>query len=194
MMRNTVEVPDPNAGEEDESFNAASLMSLDSSLGDEGEVVCLGQDELQRINSTDVRRKCASLKLAARIVGIASAGHEDSDDGKVLQSMEVFVTRMSELRKAAMLIVDIDQNSPDYAAAFNAVTGVVIDMLTEEWRWLRLNDVNNPLSVKTLGQLLGMTIQHGPKYLPPDDCDDLKTTRLLCVLETIPKLWGVANI
>ena len=60
------------------------------------------QDELRRIAGAEVRRKCAALKLASRIVGIAAAGREGVDDADVLRSMEVLVARMNALRKTAL--------------------------------------------------------------------------------------------
>lgn len=175
-------------------FNPSALMNLDSSLGDESEVVRAGEDELRRIAGAEVRRKCAALKLASRIVGIAAAGREGVDDADVLRSMEVLVARMNALRKTALKVVGVQRESQDYTAAFNAVTGAVMDVLTEEWKWARVGEGGKPFAVEALGKLLDMAVGHGPMYLPADDSGDLKTVRRLCVMEAIPKVWGLVNM
>jgi hypothetical protein len=175
-------------------FNPAALMSIDSSLGDESEVLRAGEDELRRLAGGEVRRKCAALKLASRIVGIAAAEREGLDDSEVLRSMEMLVARMSALRKTALKVVGVQRESPDYSAAFNAVTGVVMDVLTEEWKWARISDGGKPFAVEALGKLLDMAVGHGPMYLPADDSGDLKTVRRLCVMEAVPKVWGLVNM
>jgi len=175
-------------------FNPSALMNLDSSLGDESEVVRAGEDELRRIAGAEVRRKCAALKLASRIVGIAAAGREGVDDADVLLSMEVLVARMNALRKTALKVVGVQRESQDYTAAFNAVTGAVMDVLTEEWKWARVGEGGKPFAVEALGKLLDMAAGHGPMYLPADDSGDLKTVRRLCVMEAIPKVWGLVNM
>lgn len=176
------------------TFDPAALMGMHSSLGDESEVVRANDDELRRIAGAEVRQKCASLKLASRIVAMASAQIDGIDDAKVLLSMEALISRMNALRKTAMGVVGVANNSPDYPATFNAITGVVMDILTEEWKWARLNDDAKPLPVEALGKLLEMSVGNGPMYLTSDDSGDLKTIRRLCVLETAPKVWGVVNM
>lgn len=174
-------------------FNPAVFAGLNSSLGDDSELVPAGEDELRRIAGADVRRKCAGIKLASRIVGMAT-GRDGLDDAEVLRSMELLVSRMNALRRTALKIVGVERDSPDFAAAFNVITGVVMDVLTEEWKWSKLDENGKPLPVEALGKLLEMAVGHGPMYLPSDDSGDLKTTRRLCVLEAIPKVWGVVNM
>lgn len=175
------------------AFNPAIFSSLNSSLGDDSELVPVGEDELRRIAGADVRRKCAGLKLASRIVGMA-AGRDGLSDAELLRAMETLVSRMNALRRTALKTIGVDRESPDYAPAFNVITGVVMDVLTEEWKWSKLEDNGKPLPVEALGKLLEMAVGHGPMYLPSDDSGDLKTTRRLCVLEAIPKVWGLVNM
>jgi hypothetical protein len=169
-------------------------MGLHSSIGDECEVVRANEDELRRIAGAEVRQKCASLKLASRIVAMASAQSNGIDDAMLLSSMETLIARMSAFRKTAMGIVGVNTSSLDYPATFNAITGVVMDILTDEWKWARLNEKSKPLPVELLGKLLELAIGNGPMYLPSDDSGDLKTVRRLCVLEAVPKVWGVVNM
>lgn len=174
-------------------FDPSALMNLDSSFDDGSEVVQVGEDELRRIAGGEFRRKCAALKLASRIVGLAAAGREGVDDADVLRSMEVLLARMDALRKTTLAVVGVRRDSPDYTAAFNAVTNTVMDVLTEEWKWARVTDGAKPFAVEALGKLLDMAVGHGPMYLPADDSGDLKTIRRLCVMESIPKVWGLVN-
>jgi hypothetical protein len=175
-------------------FNPAALGSLDASLDDGSELVAVGEDELRRISGADVRRKCAGLKLASRIVGMASVGGRSTSDAEVLRSMEVLLSRMSVLRKSVVKSLGVGRDSPDYSATFNAVTNVVMDVLTEEWKWSRITEGGRPLPVEALVKLLDMAVEHGPMYLDQDDSGDLMTVRRLCVLEATPKVWGVVNM
>lgn len=175
-------------------FDPAALMGMHSSLGDEYEVVRANDDELRRIAGGEVRQKCASLKLASRIIAMASAQNDAMDDATVLRNMEALISKMNAFRKTAMSVLGVTNTSPDYPATFNAVTGVVMDILTDEWKWARLNDDAKPLRVEALRKLLEMAVGNGPMYLTSDDSGDLKTIRRLCVLEAAPKVWGVVNM
>jgi hypothetical protein len=175
-------------------FDPSALMSLSSSLGDDGEVISVGEDELRRIAGADVRRKCAGIKLASRIVGMATIGREDMNDADVLRSMQALMSRIGVLRKAALEAVGAERGSPDYKAAFNAVTNVVMDLLTEEWKWSRIGETGRMLAVDGLGKLLEMAAGSGPVYLDMDDAGDVATLRRLCILEAMPKLWAAVNM
>jgi hypothetical protein len=176
------------------AFDPSALLNLGASIGDESEVVRAGEDELRRMAGADVRRKCAAIKLASRIVGMAAAGRESVDDADVLRSMEVLVARMNAMRKTALKAVGVQRESPDYTAAFNAATGTVMDVLTEEWKWAQVGGGVKPLAVEAMGKLFDMAVGHGPMYLPCDDAGDLMTVRRLCVMEAMPKVWGLVNM
>lgn len=176
-----------------DDFDPAALMSLESSLGDDSEIVPAAEDDLRRVAGAEVRRKCAGLKLAARIVGMATAAGQ-VDDGQVLHSMQTVMNRLSVMRQAALRAVGVDKASADYPAAFNSVTNSVMDLLTEEWKWGRVGQRVRLLSVDDVGKLLEMAAANGPLYLSAEDGVDLKTLRRLCLLEAVPKLWGVVNM
>jgi len=175
-------------------FDPAVLAGVEASLGDGSEVVPAGEDELRKIAGGEVRRVCASLKLASRIVGMAAAERGAGDDAHVLRSMELMVRRLGAVRKRALALVGVTPESPDYGATFNVLTGVVLDALTEEWKWGRLGEGAAPLPVEAIGKLLEMASSHGPVYMPQADEGDVKTVRRLCVMEAMPKVWGLVNL
>lgn len=175
-------------------FDPSALMSLGSSLGDDAEVVAVGEEELRRIAGADVRRKCAGIKLAARLVGMATVGRDELDERVLLRQMHAMMTRMGALRKAALEAMDIDRSSPDFPVAFNVATNAVMDVLTEEWKWSRLGGDAAELGPDALRKLLELSVNEGPLYIDVVDSGDLKTARRLCVLESLPKLWTVVNM
>ena len=176
------------------SFNPSALANVGMSLGDEGELVRAAEDELRRIAGSEVRRKCAAIKMASRIVGMAAAERASVSDASVLKSMEGLLTKLTVLRRNALTALGVQRESADYTPAFNAVTAVVMDMLTEEWKWARTGVRGPSLEVGALDKLLEMAIAHGPMYLPADDSGDLTTMRRICVLEAAPKMWGLVNM
>lgn len=175
-------------------FNPAALMGLGAAINDDCEVVAVSDDEMRRISGAEVRRKCAGIKLAARIIGMASAGRDGVDDQQVLLRMQALTARMAALRKEALTAVDVARDSPDYKAAYNVVTDVVMDVLTEEWKWTQLGADVKPLLIPQIGKLLEIAANSGPEFVGDADPGDLALCRRLCILETAPKIWGVVNM
>lgn len=176
-------------------FNPAALRAMDASL-DDGEVISGSDDELRRIAGPDIRRKITGIKLAARIVGMASAGRDGSpDEGALFRSMESAVERLKMMRRTVLEAVGVDSGSPDYQATFNAATNVVMDMLTEEWKWSRMTSAPaKPMPISVMGSVLKMAATNGPVYIENADEGDVQTARRLCVMESLPKLWVVVNM
>lgn len=175
-------------------FNPAALMGLGAGINNDCEVVTVSDDEMRRISGADVRRKCAGIKLASRIIGMASVGQDGVDDKQVVRSIEALTLRMAALRKEALVAVDVGRDSPDYKAAYNVVTDVVMDVLTEEWKWTQLGANVKPLPIEIIGKLLEVSAVTGPEFIGRDEPGDLSLCRRLCILEAAPKLWSVVNL
>ncbi len=174
-------------------FDPSALMNLDSSLGDDVEVVEVGEDEIRRVSGAELRRKCAGLKLASRIVGMAVADSSLLEHADVLRSMEATVSRLRTMRGAALRAIGVSKDSSDYAAAFNAVTGSVMDILTAEWKYARLGDDIPKLPSEALEKLLDAAAADGPLYFESDVSLDPVVLRRLCAFEALPKVWSVVN-
>jgi len=177
-------------------FNAAALQSLDASLSDDSSIVEVEEDELRRIAGGETQRRCAGLKLASRIVGVATANSADLDDDGVLHSMGEFMRRLSSLRQTALGVIGADKASPDFPLVFNAVTNAMLDVATEEWKWSRLAPgKTRQLPPGVIGKLLAVTIQSQPERFTNELAGgDMANARRLCVLESIPKLYSLANL
>jgi len=176
-------------------FDPAALQSLDASLDDGSTIVELDEDELRRVAEADVRRRCAALKLASRIVGIATATSAQLDDNELLRSMKDLMQRLSSLRQVGLAVIGVDKDSPDYPTVFNNVTSVMLDVITEEWKWGRVTPAKAEfLPPGVISKLLDGMIRIQPERFERDAAGvDLSTTRRLCVLGAIPKLYGLIN-
>ncbi len=176
-------------------FDPARLASLDASLTDDSEVFELDDEELCRIASLDARRKCASLKLGARIVGMATAMGEELDDADVIRSMTQVLQRLSALRRVGLTVIGVDKTSPDFAPVFNAVTNAMLDVVTDEWKWSKVTrNRSQPLPTGMIATLLEFAIRIQPERFDSKISGiNLATTRRLCVLESFPKLYNLIN-
>lgn len=177
-------------------FDPSVLQNLDASLDDDSSIVEVDEDELRRIAGAEARRRCAGLKLASRIVGVATANSADLDDAGVLRSMAEFMRRLSSLRQVALSVIGADKDSPDFPSVFNAVTNAMLDVATEEWKWSRLAPgQTRQLPSGIIAKLLDVTIKAQPERFDHDLAGgDMATARRLCVLEAIPKLYGLVNL
>lgn len=177
-------------------FDPSALQSLDASFDDDSSIVEVDEDELRRIAGAEARRRCSGLKLAARIIGVATANGSDLDDAGVLRSMSEFMRRLSLLRQVALSVIGAEKDSPDFPSIFNAVTSAMIDVATEEWKWSRLAPgKSRQLPPGIIGKLLDVTIKAQPERFDYELAGgDMATSRRLCVLEAIPKLYGLINL
>lgn len=177
-------------------FDPAALQSLDASLDDDSAIVEVDADELRRVAGAEVRRRCAGLKLASRIVGLATATSAELDDEELLRSMTEVMRRLSSLRQVGLAVVGADKDSPDFPSVFNAVTSAMLDVVTEEWKWRRVDpDKSRLLPPGMIAKLLDATVKMQPERFERDSAGvDMATARRLCVLEAIPKLYGLVNL
>lgn len=178
------------------SFDPSALQNLGTSFDDDNAIDEVGDDELRRIAGAEARRRCAGLKLASRIVGVATANGAELDDAGVLRSMSEFMSRLSTLRQVGLAVVGADKEAPDFPAVFNAVTNAMLDVATEEWKWGRLAPgQNRQLPPGVIAKLLDVTIKCQPERFDHELAGgDMATVRRLCVLESIPKLYGLVNL
>lgn len=177
-------------------FDPAALQSLDASLDDDNAIVEVDADELRRVASAEVRRRCAGLKLASRIVGLATATSAELDDEELLRRMTFVMRRLSLLRQVGLAVVGADKDSPDFPSVFNAVTSAMLDVVTEEWKWRRVDpDKSRLLPPGMIARLLDATVKMQPERFERDSAGvDMATVRRLCVLKAIPKLYGLVNL
>lgn len=178
-------------------FDPVALQNMGSSLVDDSVIVDVDADELRRVASADVRRRCAGLKLASRIVGIATAASAELDDDALLRSIQEVVDRLAALRRAGLSIVAVDNDSPNFPSVFNAITSIMLDVVTEEWKWRRVDpDNTHVLSPAVISKIFNDVINIQPEQFGLNSVDDidLVTARRLCVMEAIPKLHGLVNI
>lgn len=177
-------------------FNPAALHSLKLALDDDSHIVQVDDDEVRRIASAETRRRCAGIKLASRIAGMASAISSDVDDQALLKSMENVMRRVAEVRSAGLGVVGVTPESKDFPATFNALTNVALDVVTEEWKWSRVapGQIQHlPSSVLTRIFVLGIQQQESAAVSEYMGSDDLALARKLCFFEAIPKIFGVIN-
>jgi hypothetical protein len=177
-------------------FDPAALQSLDASLDDDSEVVEVEADELRRVAGAEVRRRCEGLKLASRIIGFATAASAELDDEEILNSMTEIMLRLSSLRHVGLALVGVDKDSPDFPSVFNAVTSAMLDVVTEEWKWRRIDpDKSRLLPSGLIARLLDAIIKMQPERFEHHSAGvDMATARRLCVLEAIPKLYSLVNL
>jgi len=177
-------------------FDPAALHNLEASLDDDSAIVEVDADELRRISSAESRRRCGSLKLAARIIGVATATSSEMDDGQVLASMQRVLERLSSLRQIALKLVEVERGSPDFPAVFNSITSTMLDAVTEEWKWGRLlGDDHRVLSASVIEKLLESVFLASPERFDAAQAGvDVSTVRRLAVLDVMPKLYGLVNM
>ncbi len=177
-----------------EGFDPALLHSLGASLDDESSVVEVDDGELRQVAEVDLRRRCASLKLASRIVGLATAASAELNDNELLGAMESTMRRLALLRQAGLVVVGVDKASPDFSAVFNAVTSAMLDVVTEEWKWRQVADNTRLLSPGVIAKLLDSVIRMQPERFERVSSGlDMATVRRLSVLSVMPKLYGLVN-
>lgn len=178
-------------------FDPAALQSLDASLDDDSAIVEVDADELRRVAGAEVRRRCAGLKLASRIVDtLRQRRVPNLMTKKFLRSMTEVMLRLSSLRQVGLAVVGADKDSPDFPSVFNAVTSAMLDVVTEEWKWRRVDpDKSRLLPPGLIAKLLDATVKMQTERFERDSAGvDMATARRLCVLEAIPKLYGLVNL
>lgn len=177
-------------------FNPVALQNLEYSLMDDAELIDIEEDELRQIAGADMRYRCASLKLASRIVGIATAIKAEVGEEGVLDSMQDVMNRLSILRECTLTELEIEKNAPDYRAVFNQVTHTALDMLSEEWKWGKLAPAKtHHLSVQEISGLLKM-FKEAPLETYGSHSEEINgdTWRHLALFDMVPKLYGLLNL
>jgi len=122
---------------------------------------------------------------------------DELDDASILHDLQEVLQRLSSLWEIGLTLVGADRKMPSFSGIFNVVINIMLDVITEEWKWSRLESNKTPfLSTDTIGKLLDSVIKIQPERFefPLKEGLDLAMTRRLCVLEAIPKLYGLINI
>lgn len=174
-------------------FDPAGLQAI-TALSDDSVVVTVEGEELRRMKDAEVRRRCAALRLASRIIGMAAAERLEMPDGEVLASMTAIMQRMAELRPAALAVLGISRDSEDFPLAFNAATSAVLDAVVEEWRWSKAAGDAPALSVEAIKALMGAMVKLQPeRFELAAPLSELAAVRRVCILEATPRLLGIVN-
>ncbi len=179
------------------NFDPQALYGLAQSLDDDSEVVQVDDEEVRRISATETRRRCAGIKLASRVVGMAAAMSGELSDTELLRSLDSVMQRVATIRQSAMGLLGISQDSMDFVPAFNALTSVALDAVTEEWKWARLAPGSSRmLSAQVLSRLFEQAINNQVPGMMADYSGppNLELARKLCMLEALPKVWGLVNL
>lgn len=174
-------------------FDPAALQILGVSFDEESILI---EEDLKHIADEAARRQCAALKLASRIIGIATANSAELDDAGVLRSMSEFMTRLSTLRHVALSVIGADKNSTEFPAVFNAVTNAMLDVVTEEWKWGQLAPgESRKLPPNLIANLIDMTVAAQPYRFDKNTVGiETALARRLCLMEAIPRLHGLVNL
>jgi len=177
-------------------FNPAALQNLDSSLMDEAEIIEAEEEELRQIVGPEVRRRCASLRLASRIVGMATAINVEVGEEELLQSMQSTMARLNTLRAEVLRHINVERASSDYRAIFNSVTYAMLDVLTEEWKWAKLAPAKTvQLDAEVVARLSQMVMQtQTESFELSSESNNVSAWRHLSLLEIVPKLYGLLNL
>lgn len=177
-------------------FNPHDLAHVDASFDPDVEVSVADDDALRRLVGEGIRQRCVGLKLASRIVGMATATSAELADQDILNSLNGVMTRLHTLRQLAISAIGIKPDHPDFSVAFNVLTPIMLDAVMEEWKWGRLaaHDAR-ALPPGLLRQVLLMAIRISPeRYEVTGEPQDAGLTRRLAVMSMIPRLHGLLNL
>lgn len=179
------------------NFDPQALYGLDQSFDDDSHIVQVDDDEVRRIAAAETRRQCAGIKLASRVVGMATAMSGEATDSELLSSLSSVMSRVSAVRQAGLGLLGVRSGSSDYAFAFNAMTNAALDVATEEWKWARLAPATSrSLSGPVLQRLFELVVSHQVLAVPDGypEAPDLELARKLCAIEAAPKMFGLVNL
>lgn len=180
------------------NFDPQALYGLDQSLDDDSNIVQVDDDEVRRIAAAETRRRCAGIKLAARVVGMATAMSGDLTDAELLRSLESVMERVAAIRRSALSLLGVRPDAVDFAPAFNALTNAALDAVTEEWKWARLAPGHSRvLSAAVLMRLFEQAVGNQVADVVADgygDVPDLALSRKLCMMEALPKVFSLVNL
>ncbi|ANN80869.1 hypothetical protein [Bordetella flabilis] len=179
------------------NFDPQALYGLDQTLDDDSTIVQVDDDEVRRIAAAETRRRCAGIKLASRVVGMATAMSGDVIDADLLRSLDSIMDRVASIREAGLGLLGVRSDSSDFAPAFNALTNIALDVVTEEWKWAQLAPgKSRSLSKPVLLRLFEQVVNHqaiGVMVGYPE-APDLERARKLCAMEALPKVYGLVNL
>lgn len=188
-------------------FNPAALHLGSALLADEVEIITPSRadalDVIRRVGM-DVERKCAGIRLAARVIGMATATGAKLDDQGVLASMAELLKRVNELRRFCLKLVAVGPSQPEFPLVFNELTGSMLDVATEEWRWSTLTPERSrslpPAMLAHLLELMTHIIPDGAKTPASGDSSrstgtelDLALVRRLALIDTTPRILALLN-
>lgn len=179
------------------NFDPQALYGLDQALDDDSNVVLVDDDEVRRIAAAETRRRCAGIKLASRVVGMATAMSGEASDGDLLRSLDSVMARVAVIRQAGLGLLGLRPDASDYAPAFNALTNVALDVATEEWKWAQLSPgTSRSLSTTVLQRLFEQTVSHQAMEAMTGypEAPDLSLARRLSTMEALPKIFSLVNL
>lgn len=178
------------------AFDAASFEALSYSFEDDSDAIRLDEDEIRRIFGPDVRRRVSAMKLGARVVGMATAeaGADGVSEAQLVSTVHRFAVRTESLLRMSMSVLGLDPEDSDYGYARLALSRIVIDMATEEWRHQRLCPDALPLQDVVVKKMLSAVSSVMPeRYEPAENDMNLALARQLAVIEVCSRVAGLHN-
>lgn len=150
-------------------------------------------DFIDGIGDDELKVKCASLKLAGRIVGAASTLDKNLDDETLIEKISEMMERIALLRTVALDVLGTQRNKPGYPQIFNAMTTLMIDIVTEEWKWQQLGRTER-FSSSVVSAIFQEAIAVYERQEIVSASSDFKLTWKLAVLKSSTTLHSLPNI
>lgn len=159
------------------NFNPARLELLASELGDDSESVRIDEDAVKRIQSPELQRRLASIKMASRLVAIATATGSLSKgitNESLINASRDFSDRIAYYMEMGMNALGVEKTDREYASARLSMSRIAVDWAFTEWQWASVFDRPIfPLTPTLLPSLLQAAAQHMPERYTPSDDDEL---------------------
>lgn len=141
-----------------------------------------------------IRAKCSSLKMASRIIGaVSTVGHDLSDEA-IIQKIAELMARVSLFRDIALEIIEVTKETEGYFKIFNALTAIMIDVVTEEWKWQQLSQGDHTFSKGVVKAIFQEAISLSLPSYGSTGANDLKVERKVAIMDSTARIYGLPNI
>lgn len=180
------------------TFDPSALVGLSASFDEDSELIEQELRPLRRSTRAHLRRQCASIKIASRLVAMVASDSASGaiTDRQLIENIEVMMRRIGGLRRVALRRLNLREGDPDYAAAHNAVTLAYTDLVLDEWRYGKLKGNGGPAAIQPseLSSLLDVSLTNNITFLDAEFPDaNLPMGRRLAILREIPRLYALVN-
>eukprot|EP01034_Spumella_vulgaris_P042094 gene42094-52180_t len=177
------------------AFDPSAMHVTRLAEADLGESVADTTAQISLIADGDVRQRCASAKLAAQIVSRVYHVSADLGDGEILGGMTNVLKRLAAVRQTCLAIAGVNEDHPDYGAAFAMCTAVALETVTEEFKWRQIGGRTKELPMALFGRLIEAVSAKQPRLFPKSSGQlDLGAARKLATLHAAPVMMGLVNL